>query len=165
MSAIKFETSDGFTIQVERETAVVSKVVKNFLEYHPTDKCTFHLNCVDNATLRKVVEWMRHHKDDAYIETESDESDEERSQDVSIEMDPWDANFLNEDLFFLLDILNAANFMKIKVLFKNCCKKIYLMSKGKSSVEIKRLLKERCDFTDEDLQRIANKYEWMARVN
>ncbi|RWS00023.1 suppressor of kinetochore protein 1-like protein [Dinothrombium tinctorium] len=80
-------------------------------------------------------------------------------------MDPWDANFLNVDIVFLLDILIAANFMKIKVLFNKCCKKIYSMSKGKSSEEIKHMLKEICGLTDEDLQRIADKYEWMARVD
>ncbi|RWS00885.1 hypothetical protein B4U79_18611 [Dinothrombium tinctorium] len=81
---------------------------------------------------------MRHHTDDTVIGTEGDE---DRSQYVSIETDPWDANFLN------------------------CCKKIYSMSKGKSSEEIKHMLKEICGLTDEDLQRIADKYEWMARVD
>ncbi|RWS02721.1 hypothetical protein B4U79_18401 [Dinothrombium tinctorium] len=130
---------------------------------------------IDDLTdeiFEKMVQWMRHHKDDTDIDTESDESEESEGsndseenngsdenngseesdanqmQNISYEIDPWDAEFLDVDLSTLFHLLNAADFWEIK---------------GKSSDEILSMLREKCCFTEGKLQRISNKYEWLAR--
>ncbi|RWS01550.1 hypothetical protein B4U79_16363 [Dinothrombium tinctorium] len=119
-----------------------------------------------------MVQWMRHHKDDTDIYTESeeneakegtDECDENRTQNASNEIDPWDVEFLDVDLSTILDLINGAAFLKVKGLFDICCMKIYTLNKGKSSEEIRSMLRERCNFKEDKLQQISKKYEWLAR--
>ncbi|RWS01770.1 RNA polymerase II elongation factor-like protein [Dinothrombium tinctorium] len=136
MSTIKFETSDGHLFEIERETAFVSKFVKDLTKKRSKDNHIFLLKPLNSVIFEKVVEWMRNHQDNTQIEEESDGSEESDEEIGLSELDKYDEEFLDEDLSMLLNLLKAASFLRIKGLFNVCCMKIFTLSKGRSSEEI-----------------------------
>jgi S-phase kinase-associated protein 1 len=81
-------STDGAQVQVEREVAERSVLIKNMLEHlDDSESATIPLMNVSGPILLKIIEWCRHHKDDPAYDTRT----------YNFEMSPWDEEFFKVD--------------------------------------------------------------------
>ncbi|XP_046609302.1 S-phase kinase-associated protein 1-like, partial [Neodiprion virginianus] len=88
---------------------------------------------VNSAILRKVIQWVTHHKDDP-PPPEDDENKEKRTDDIS----SWDADFLKVHQGTLFELILAAHYLDIKRLLDVSCMTVVNMVKEKTPEEIKK---------------------------
>ncbi|KAJ5302581.1 E3 ubiquitin ligase complex SCF subunit sconC [Penicillium atrosanguineum] len=167
MSApITLTSSDGVEITVERAVAERSILIKNMLEdlgdsgeaipipnaRLPRVLTTWQVN---EAVLKKVIEWCEHHKNDP--PTAGDDDDNRRK---TTDIDEWDQKFMQVDQEMLFEIILAANYLDIKALLDVGCKTVANMIKGKSPEEIRKTFNIQNDFTPEEEDQIRRENEW-----
>ena len=111
---------------------------------------------VNEAVLRKVIEWCEHHKNDKPT-TDADDTDTRRK---STEIEEWDQKFMQVDQEMLFEIILAANYLDIKALLDVGCKTVANMIKGKSPEEIRKTFNIQNDFTPEEEEQIRRENEW-----
>ena len=112
MPIIKLQSNDGEVFPVDIDIAKQSLTIKQMLEdldAKEDDDEVVPLSNVKAATLKKVIQWATHHKDDPPL-SEDDENREKRTDDIS----SWDMEFLKGDQGVLFDIFFAANYLDIK---------------------------------------------------
>jgi len=131
---------------------------------------------VNDAVLRKVIEWCVKHKNDA-PQTAEDENDNRKKTTDPIE--EWDQKFMQVDQEMLFEIIlvcsshfnpedrhstnlsaQAANYLDIKALLDVGCKTVANMIKGKSPEEIRKTFNITNDFTAEEEEQIRRENEW-----
>ncbi|KAJ2907197.1 E3 ubiquitin ligase complex SCF subunit scon-3 [Zalerion maritima] len=152
-------TNDHAVIQVERQVAERSIVVKHMLEDigdEAVGKEPIPLPNVNEAVLRKVLEWCDHHKNDP--PSTGDDDNESRKKTTDIE--EWDQKFMQVDQEMLFEIILAANYLDIKPLLDVGCKTVANMIKGKSPEEIRKTFNITNDFTPEEEEQIRRENEW-----
>ncbi|XP_046590499.1 S-phase kinase-associated protein 1-like, partial [Neodiprion lecontei] len=88
---------------------------------------------VNSAILRKVIQWVTHHKDDP-PPPEDDENKEKRTDDIS----SWNADFLKVHQGTLFELISTAHYLDIKKLLDVSCMTVVNMIKGKTPDEIKK---------------------------
>ncbi|KAJ5446779.1 SKP1 component dimerization [Penicillium cf. griseofulvum] len=135
MSAITLTSSDGVDISVERTTAERSVLIKNMLEDLGDSGEAIPIPNVNEAVLKKVIEWCEHHKNDP-------------------------PKFMQVDQEMLFEIILAANYLDIKALLDVGCKTVANMIKGKSPEEIRKTFNIQNDFTPEEEDQIRRENEW-----
>jgi len=133
---------------------------------------------VNEAVLRKVIEWCEHHRNDP-VQANEEENDARKK---TTEIDEWDQKFMQVDQEMLFEIilvrtpptspllplralprlilLQAANYMDIKNLLDVGCKTVANMIKGKSPEEIRKTFNITNDFTPEEEEQIRRENEW-----
>jgi len=154
---IKLTTSDNASLQVERKVAERSILIKNLLEDLGGDNDeAIPIPNVNEAVMKKVLEWCEHHKDDPPA-TQDDDSD---SRKKSTDIDEWDQKFMQVDQEMLFEIILAANYLDIKALLDVGCKTVANMIKGKSPDEIRKTFNIQNDFTPEEEEQIRRENEW-----
>jgi S-phase kinase-associated protein 1 len=171
---ISITTSDGITMDVERPVAERSILIKNLLEdlggestesipipnvcltLHPILRTVANRSQVNEAVMKKVIEWCGHHKNDPPA-TQDDDSD---SRKKSTDIDEWDQKFMQVDQEMLFEIILAANYLDIKALLDVGCKTVANMIKGKSPDEIRKTFNIQNDFTPEEEEQIRRENEW-----
>lgn len=116
MSIIKLKSSDGEIFDTEIQVAKCSGTIKTMLDdcgMDDEEEAIVPLQNVDAATLRRVLQWANHHKDDA-ISTQDDEKKEKRTDNIS----EWDKDFLKVDqgkhanglfIFYILNIFHRKH--------------------------------------------------------
>ena len=112
MPIIKLQSNDGEVFPVDKDIAKQSLTIKQMLEdldAKEDDDEVVPLSNVKAATLKKVIQWATHHKDDPPL-PEDDENREKRTDDIS----SWDMEFLKGDQGELFEIFFAANYLDIK---------------------------------------------------
>ncbi|XP_075253695.1 S-phase kinase-associated protein 1-like [Convolutriloba macropyga] len=112
---------------------------------------------VHSKILRKVIEWLKHHKDDP--EMPEDDDDDRRVKRID-DIPPWDQEFLKVDQSTLFEIMIAANFLDIKGLLEVGCKTVAGMIRGKSTEELRKLFNIVNDFTPEEEEKIKRENAW-----
>lgn len=156
-STIKLTTSDNAPMTVERKVAERSILIKNLLEDLGGDNDeAIPIPNVNEAVMKKVLEWCEHHKDDPPA-TQDDDSD---SRKKSTDIDEWDQKFMQVDQEMLFEIILAANYLDIKALLDVGCKTVANMIKGKSPDEIRKTFNIQNDFTPEEEEQIRRENEW-----
>ncbi|KAH7553224.1 hypothetical protein BM1_08197 [Bipolaris maydis] len=150
---ISITTSDGVNMQVERPVAERSILIKNLLEDLGGESDDSQVN---EAVMKKVLEWCTHHKNDPPA-TQDDDSD---SRKKSTDIDEWDQKFMQVDQEMLFEIILAANYLDIKALLDVGCKTVANMIKGKSPDEIRKTFNIQNDFTPEEEEQIRRENEW-----
>ncbi|KAJ9482804.1 E3 ubiquitin ligase complex SCF subunit [Penicillium thymicola] len=155
MSAITLTSSDGVDISVERTTAERSVLIKNMLEDLGDSGEAIPIPNVNEAVLKKVIEWCEHHKNDP--PSASDDDDNRRK---TTDIDEWDQKFMQVDQEMLFEIILAANYLDIKALLDVGCKTVANMIKGKSPEEIRKTFNIQNDFTPEEEDQIRRENEW-----
>jgi len=129
---------------------------------------------VNEAVLKKVIEWCEHHKNDP--PTTGDDDDNRRK---TTDIDEWDQKFMQVDQEMLFEIIlvsappftlkteqrlnchtQAANYLDIKALLDVGCKTVANMIKGKSPEEIRKTFNIQNDFTPEEEDQIRRENEW-----
>ncbi|KAF9251644.1 hypothetical protein DTO006G1_2752 [Penicillium roqueforti] len=155
MSAITLTSSDGVDLSVERTTAERSVLIKNMLEDLGDSGEAIPIPNVNEAVLKKVIEWCEHHKNDP--PSASDDDDNRRK---TTDIDEWDQKFMQVDQEMLFEIILAANYLDIKALLDVGCKTVANMIKGKSPEEIRKTFNIQNDFTPEEEDQIRRENEW-----
>lgn len=154
-STITLCSSDGVDITVDRAVAERSVLIKNLLEDIGDQGEAVPLPNVNEAVLRKVIEWCNHHKNDPPTA-----GDEDESRRKTTEIDEWDQKFMQVDQEMLFEIILAANYLDIKALLDVGCKTVANMIKGKSPEEIRKTFNIQNDFTPEEEDQIRRENEW-----
>lgn len=163
MPMIKLQSSDKEVFEVDVEIAKRCSTIKGMLDDlgveddDEQNSIPVQLSNVNAQTLRKVLEWAEHHKDDAPFE-EDDNKNEKKSDEIP----QWDADFLAVEHAILFDIVLAANFLNVKGLFQIAAKTLALIMKGKTPDEIRATFGIENDFTDAEKAIMREEIEWCA---
>ncbi|KAF2106779.1 E3 ubiquitin ligase complex SCF subunit sconC [Lophiotrema nucula] len=156
-SSILLTTSDGVDLKVEREVAERSILIKNLLEDLGGETGeAIPIPNVNEAVMKKVLEWCEHHKKDPPASQDDDSDSRKKSTDI----DEWDQKFMQVDQEMLFEIILAANYLDIKALLDVGCKTVANMIKGKSPDEIRKTFNIQNDFTPEEEDQIRRENEW-----
>jgi len=157
-NTITLMSSDNVEIPVEREVAERSILIKNMLEDVGEQATTeaIPIPNVNEAVLKKVIEWCVHHKADPPASADDDSDSRKKTTDI----DEWDQKFMQVDQEMLFEIILAANYLDIKALLDVGCKTVANMIKGKSPEEIRKTFNIQNDFTPEEEDQIRRENEW-----
>jgi len=157
MAPIKLLSSDNVELEVEQEVAERSILIKNMLEdVGEISDQAIPIPNVNEAVLRKVIDWCIHHKGDPTPVADDDNDSRKKSTDI----DEWDQKFMQVDQEMLFEIILAANYLDIKPLLDVGCKTVANMIKGKSPEEIRKTFNIQNDFTPEEEDQIRRENEW-----
>ncbi|EKD17905.1 uncharacterized protein L3040_004444 [Drepanopeziza brunnea f. sp. 'multigermtubi'] len=157
-SKITLVSNDGCHIAVDRLVAEKSMLIKNMIEdlgdaALDTD---VPIPNVNEAVLKKVIEWCEHHKGDAAATSDDDSDSRKKTTDI----EEWDQKFMQVDQEMLFEIILASNYLDIKPLLDVGCKTVANMIKGKSPEEIRKTFNITNDFTPEEEEQIRRENEW-----
>jgi len=156
MSQIKLLSSDQVEITVDKEVAERSILIKNMLEdVGEISDQAIPIPNVNEAVLKKVIEWCEHHKGDPIPVADEDSDSRKKSTDI----EEWDQKFMQVDQEMLFEIILAANYLDIKPLLDVGCKTVANMIKGKSPEEIRKTFNIQNDFTPEEEDQIRRENE------
>ncbi|OHE95650.1 E3 ubiquitin ligase complex SCF subunit scon-3 [Colletotrichum orchidophilum] len=159
-SKIWVQSNDNITIPVDRVVAERSMLIKNMLEDVGDDSISqenpIPIPNVNEAVLRKVIEWCEHHRNDP-VQSADDENDARKK---TTEIEEWDQKFMQVDQEMLFEIILASNYLDIKPLLDVGCKTVANMIKGKSPEEIRKTFNITNDFTPEEEEQIRRENEW-----
>ncbi|MCJ1378726.1 hypothetical protein MMC17_001825 [Xylographa soralifera] len=159
MSTITLRSSDGVEMTVEKEVAERSMLIKNLLEDMSDGSTTeeaIPIANVNEAVLKKVIEWCTHHRSDPPATADDDSDSRKKTTDI----EEWDQKFMQVDQEMLFEIILAANYLDIKALLDVGCKTVANMIKGKSPEEIRKTFNIQNDFTPEEEDQIRRENEW-----
>ncbi|CBF86566.1 SCF ubiquitin ligase subunit skpA [Aspergillus foveolatus] len=148
-------SNDGKNIEVPRDVAERSLLIKNMLEDLGDPTEPIPIPNVSENVLSKVLEWCAHHRNDPPSSADDDDS---RRKTTDIE--EWDQKFMQVDQEMLFEIILAANYLDIKPLLDIGCKTVANMIKGKSPEEIRKTFNIQNDFTPEEEDQIRRENEW-----
>ncbi|KAJ3023668.1 hypothetical protein HKX48_001892 [Thoreauomyces humboldtii] len=154
--------SDGEQFTVEKAVAERSMLLKNMLEDVGDASDPIPLPNVSGSTLRCVIEFCEHHKDDPVPTAEEERETFESARKKPDDIDDWDAEFIkvgNEELF---EVILAANYLDIKLLLDLGCKTVAGLIKGKTPEQIREMFNIENDFTPEEEEQIRRENEWAA---
>ncbi|KEZ42938.1 hypothetical protein SAPIO_CDS5385 [Scedosporium apiospermum] len=153
-------SNDGVVQEVDRVVAERSMLIKNMLDDLGDSAISkdnpIPIPNVNDAVLRKVIEWCDHHRNDP--PTSQDDDDAARKK--MTEIDEWDQKFMQVDQEMLFEIILASNYLDIKPLLDVGCKTVANMIKGKSPDEIRKTFNITNDFTPEEEEQIRRENEW-----
>ncbi|KAH7023449.1 Skp1 family, dimerization domain-containing protein [Ilyonectria destructans] len=153
-------SNDSAIIEVDRIVAERSMLIKNMLEDVGDELMNVNnpipIPNVNEAVLRKVIEWCEHHRNDP-PQAQDDESDARKK---TTDIEEWDQKFMQVDQEMLFEIILASNYLDIKPLLDVGCKTVANMIKGKSPEEIRKTFNITNDFTPEEEEQIRRENEW-----
>ncbi|KAG5965534.1 E3 ubiquitin ligase complex SCF subunit scon-3 [Claviceps aff. humidiphila group G2b] len=153
-------SNDNAIIEVDRIVVERSMLIKNMLDDIGDEGISetnpIPIPNVNEAVLRKVIEWCEHHRNDP-PQTQDDESDGRRR---TTDIEEWDQKFMQVDQEMLFEIILASNYLDIKPLLDVGCKTVANMIKGKSPEEIRKTFNITNDFTPEEEEQIRRENEW-----
>ncbi|KAF5018059.1 hypothetical protein F66182_9983 [Fusarium sp. NRRL 66182] len=159
-SKIWLASNDNASIEVDRVVAERSMLIKNMLEDVGDNDISqsnpIPIPNVNEAVLRKVIEWCDHHRNDP-PQAQDDESDARKK---TTDIEEWDQKFMQVDQEMLFEIILASNYLDIKPLLDVGCKTVANMIKGKSPEEIRKTFNITNDFTPEEEEQIRRENEW-----
>ncbi|KAJ9165458.1 E3 ubiquitin ligase complex SCF subunit scon-3 [Coniochaeta hoffmannii] len=158
LQKVSLQSNDGVNIEVDRAVAERSVLIRNMLDDLGDDQINeaIPIPNVNEAVLKKVVEWCEHHRNDPV--QPADEEADTRKKTTDIE--EWDQKFMQVDQEMLFEVILAANYLDIKPLLDVGCKTVANMIKGKSPEEIRKTFNITNDFTPEEEEHIRRENEW-----
>ncbi|KAG5924022.1 E3 ubiquitin ligase complex SCF subunit scon-3 [Claviceps pazoutovae] len=153
-------SNDNAIIEIDRIVVERSMLIKNMLDDIGDEGISetnpIPIPNVNEAVLRKVIEWCEHHRNDP-PQAQDDESDGRRR---TTDIEEWDQKFMQVDQEMLFEIILASNYLDIKPLLDVGCKTVANMIKGKSPEEIRKTFNITNDFTPEEEEQIRRENEW-----
>lgn len=156
---VKLQSNDQAILTVDRVVAERSMLIRNLIEDLGDDAVATQpipIPNVNEAVLRKVVEWCEHHRNDPQQSGEDDNDNRKKTTDI----EEWDQKFMQVDQEMLFEIILASNYLDIKALLDVGCKTVANMIKGKSPDEIRKTFNITNDFTPEEEEQIRRENEW-----
>ncbi|KAL2213612.1 E3 ubiquitin ligase SCF complex, Skp subunit [Sarocladium strictum] len=153
-------SNDAATIEVDRVVAERSMLIKNMLDDVGDESIRqdnpIPIPNVNEAVLRKVIEWCEHHRNDPPQAQDEDSDARKKTTDI----EEWDQKFMQVDQEMLFEVILASNYLDIKPLLDVGCKTVANMIKGKSPEEIRKTFNITNDFTPEEEEQIRRENEW-----
>uniref|UniRef100_A0A1I8ASR6 Skp1-related protein n=1 Tax=Steinernema glaseri TaxID=37863 RepID=A0A1I8ASR6_9BILA len=130
MTTFRLQSKDGELVEISSEALQQSITLRTMIEGTDLESgdTPIPLDNLDGATIRKVVEWCEKHKKDAEPQPEPSEPGPKPAQ-PPFDMTPWDRQFLGVDAISIPEmatLIQAANYLDIPLLYKYCCKRIFL---------------------------------------
>jgi len=156
---VTLQSNDGALIEIDHEVAARSVLIKNMMDdLGPESYATqpIPIPNVNEAVLRKVIEWCEHHRNDPPVQNEEESDSRKKTTDI----EEWDQKFMQVDQEMLFEIILASNYLDIKPLLDVGCKTVANMIKGKSPEEIRKTFNITNDFTPEEEEQIRRENEW-----
>ncbi|RWS00632.1 hypothetical protein B4U79_17793 [Dinothrombium tinctorium] len=108
---------------------------------------------VDSQTMEKLIEWIKHYKN----QQSPDESDDKLSES---KLDSWDKEFFQMPNELLFHVLTAANYLNMKRLMDKVCFVIALRLKGKTTKQMRQLMRVENDLSDQQIAEIEKEFGW-----
>ncbi|KAI1406237.1 E3 ubiquitin ligase SCF complex, Skp subunit [Hypoxylon fuscum] len=152
MSFLTLDSKDGVQITISREAARFSEVMKDMMEALPEEECDLPVPIteIDAATLTKVVEWCEHHRED---------KEEGEVFDIKT-LPPFEKQFLDLSQADLSNLVYAANFLGIELLFEYSCEAIAQRIKDMTTEQMREYFGIVNDFTQEEIDEILKLDGW-----
>ena len=153
-------TSDKQILIVEdiiTKKSVVIKAMLNDIGRENNSKEPIHLPNIHSSTLKNVMEWVKHHKNDIltdWIYQKKCRYDEHHV------LSPWDKMFFDRDRVSLLELILAANILDIHGLVNAACKAVADIIKNKTVDEIRLYFNIENDLTPAKEQQISEENAW-----
>ncbi|CAF1499181.1 unnamed protein product [Adineta ricciae] len=143
--ALKVLSKDGVEFQIDAEIAQQSSLLKPYSDEGFSG--SIPLINVESSILKNIIEFCNHHKNDSQpedVDGDNDDDDDDPNKDIyepkrSDDIDEWDSNFMKKFSVqdgTLFDIINASNYLGIKLLLGVGCKTIANLIRGKSAQEL-----------------------------
>ncbi|KAJ6648976.1 S-phase kinase-associated protein 1, partial [Pseudolycoriella hygida] len=145
MSTITLVSSDRQIFEIDSRIVECMGTIKHTMKNAYEDNDPIPLPNVDSATLKKVLEWADHHKDDP-VSIQDDAKEQKRTDDIT----DWDREFLKVDHHILFAMILAANYLDMSQLLEITSKTVANMLKGKTADEIRTMLHIEDDLTKEE---------------
>ncbi|KAF8359777.1 hypothetical protein PRIPAC_94772 [Pristionchus pacificus] len=188
---IKLVSNDDVSFDVPVEALHASTVLRVLIEVCVDNGEPIPIMRVDGDTLKKVIEYCVHHKDDPIVDEEEEKRrkyERERNRKcgeimlmidgvelVEEDMNPeekrtdnlseWDQQFVNVDQSMLISLIMASMYLDIHSLYDLICKAIAHLIKDKDPVELRKLFKiTRKKFTPEDEEHFRFVDKWMLEA-
>ncbi|RWS27734.1 S-phase kinase-associated protein 1-like protein [Leptotrombidium deliense] len=152
---VRLESSEGYVFEVEEEIAFKSPKIKEMCAMRQgTDEKlvkSVRIANVKTKILKKVIEWLEHHRNDA------------PNQQIS-ELSSWDAKFTRVNRATLCRLIKAASDLKIEGLVQVTAMAFAKVMKGKSPEEIRKMLGIKNDLTPDEEEQIRLENELYERM-
>lgn len=126
--SIKLQTSDNEIVQIDKKLADKSETISNSAKTSSNGAIPVEMTA---ATLRMVIQWLKYHQKDP-VQKEDEEAHLETVPE-------WDQEFLSGEMDTTLELLIAADQLKIRGLVAVCAKTVADNMKGKSPEQIRTL--------------------------
>ena len=152
---VKLACSDGEVVEVDKEVAEKSVLIKGLIDDSGTEEIIPLAN-VKRPILEKVVVFCSHIKEHSAPEIEKPL----KSVDMASVVDPWFAQYIDLEQEVLFELIMAANYLDIKPLLELACAKVASLIKNKSIVEIRKFFNIENDFTPEEEAQIMEENKW-----
>ncbi|VDK41796.1 unnamed protein product [Taenia asiatica] len=151
---VKLVTADKVAFDVDLEIARQSVMIRDILDdvgpEAAEDDEPIPLQHVNADILRMVLQWFKHHKDDAPQQDHTEDRGR-RTDDIS----DWDQEFFRVNQENLFEILMTANYLDIGGLLDACCKTVASMIRGKRLKEILETFNIRSDSTSQEEEQVT----------
>lgn len=161
MACLKIRSAEGQIFDVNTDIVKWSPIIKNLVDALNTNNPEERIISLPqaSASLKMIIEWTTHHKDDDPLALEDDENAERRTDNIPL----WDINFLKVDHSTMFLLVKAAHELRIKALVQMICKTIANMMKNKSPRQIRNLFNIKNDFTPEEQRRLRRENRWRRK--
>merc|ERR1712222_9821 len=116
---------------------------------------------VKTATLSKVVDYCKYHKDNP---PEEIQKPLKSTNLIECGVSEWDSEYVNIEQEVLFELILAANYLDIKSLLDLTCAKVASMIKGKSTEEIRKQFNIVNDFTPEEEAQVREENRWCLMI-
>ncbi|XP_039135443.1 SKP1-like protein 1 [Dioscorea cayenensis subsp. rotundata] len=141
---IKLRSSDGMEYEVEEHTAEQSAFIRGLMMFSDARENGVTISDVKGSILAKVMDYCKKHAETA----------------DHVELDCWDAEFVNVENHILYDFIMAALALTINSLLRLCCKKVAQLIKGLTADEIREIFNIQNDFTPEEAEAVRRENLW-----
>ncbi|ODM92579.1 S-phase kinase-associated protein 1 [Orchesella cincta] len=161
---VKLKSSDGALYSVDKDIAMLIPTLKVMLENKGEE--VIALPMAYSSTLEKIIKWVQHHKnDDAPAPPPEPTERINRNTSGSLDdVEQWDLDFLNEDLNNpgdLFEVAVLARKLTIKGLEDLIAKKFRNIFMGRTTDEIRAILRLPDDLTEEQKHFIPLENKWV----
>ncbi|KAH7668962.1 S-phase kinase-associated protein 1 [Dioscorea alata] len=141
---IKLQSSDGMEYEVEEHTAEQSAFLQGLMMSPNARENRITIPDVNGTILAKVMDYCKKHAETA----------------DKVELDSWDAAFIDVENHILYDLIMAANTLIITSLLHLCGKKFAELIKGHTADEIRATFHIQNDFTPEEVEAVRRENLW-----
>jgi len=162
-SIVKLVSKEGETFEVPLAVARMSELVKTMIDDEAEDddeSPDIPLPNVKADVLKKVIEFCKHHREEAMNDIEKPL----KSANISDVVQKWYADFVNVEQVLLFELILAANYMDIKPLLDLACATVASMIKGKTPEEIRRTFNITNDFSPEEEAQVREENKWCEEL-